>query len=46
MLEGVALDKYSFTRDVYLQRRDSQIEHAQEQMGNGIGIQRDTDTDK
>lgn len=26
MLEGVALDKYSFTRDAYLQRRDSQIE--------------------
>lgn len=27
MLEGVALDKYSFTRDAYLQRRDSQIEN-------------------
>ncbi len=26
MLESVALDKYSFTRDAYLQRRQSQIE--------------------
>ena len=26
MLEGAALDKYSFTRDVYLQRRQSQID--------------------
>lgn len=26
VLEGAALDKYSFTRDVYLQRRESQIE--------------------
>ena len=26
MLEGAALDKYSFTRDFYLQRRETQIE--------------------
>lgn len=26
MLEGAALDKYSFTRDIYLQRRQSQID--------------------
>lgn len=45
MLEGVALDKYSFTRDFYLQRRDSQIDHAREQMGDGIRTRRDTDTD-
>ncbi|MFP5467222.1 MAG: VacJ family lipoprotein [Gammaproteobacteria bacterium] len=45
MLEGVALDKYSFTRDFYLQRRDSQVENAREQAGNGIGSGRDTDTD-
>ncbi len=27
MLEGAALDKYSFTRDIYLQRRANQIEN-------------------
>jgi phospholipid-binding lipoprotein MlaA len=26
MLEGAALDRYSFSRDFYLQRRESQIE--------------------
>lgn len=35
MLEGAALDKYSFTRDVYLRRRQSQIEDLIDQ---GIGI--------
>lgn len=29
VLEGAALDKYSFTRDAYLQRRQSQVEAAQ-----------------
>lgn len=36
MLEGAALDKYSFTRDVYLQRRQSQIEDLIDE-GSGIG---------
>ncbi len=35
MLEGAALDKYSFTRDVYLRRRQSQIEDLIDQ---GIGV--------
>lgn len=35
MLEGAALDKYSFTRDIYLQRRDSQIEDLKDK---GIGL--------
>jgi phospholipid-binding lipoprotein MlaA len=40
MLEGAALDKYSFTRDVYLQRRQSQIDDlidAGSGLGNGNG---------
>ena len=44
MLEGAALDKYSFTRDVYLRRRQSQIEDLIER---GIGVRdgtEDTDT--
>ncbi len=36
MLEGAALDKYSFTRDIYLQRRQSQIEDLIDQ-GSGLG---------
>jgi phospholipid-binding lipoprotein MlaA len=36
MLDGAALDKYSFTRDVYLQRRESQIEDLKDK---GIGLQ-------
>jgi len=36
MLEGAALDKYSFTRDVYLQRRQSLIEDLIEE-GSGLG---------
>ena len=35
MLEGAALDKYSFTRDVYLRRRQSQIEDL---IDLGIGV--------
>lgn len=35
MLEGAALDPYSFTRDVYLQRRQSQIDDLIER---GIGV--------
>lgn len=35
MLEGAALDKYSFTRDIYLQRRQSQIEDLIDQ---GVGL--------
>ena len=40
MLEGAALDKYSFTRDIYLQRRQSQIDDlidAGSGLGNGSG---------
>lgn len=36
MLEGAALDKYSFTRDIYLQRRESQIDDLIDQ-GSGLG---------
>ena len=39
MLEGAALDKYSFTRDFYLQRRQNQIDDLIERgwgLGNGI----------
>ncbi|WP_372659957.1 VacJ family lipoprotein [Hydrogenophaga sp.] len=36
MLEGAALDKYSFTRDAYMQRRESQIE-ALIELGIGVG---------
>jgi phospholipid-binding lipoprotein MlaA len=39
MLEGAALDKYSFTRDFYLQRRQSQIDDL---IDKGIGL-KDTD---
>lgn len=35
MLEGAALDKYSFTRDIYLQRRESQVEDL---IDKGIGL--------
>lgn len=40
MLEGAALDKYSFTRDIYLQRRQSQIDdliYEGSGLGNGNG---------
>jgi phospholipid-binding lipoprotein MlaA len=40
MLEGAALDKYSFTRDIYLQRRQNQIDDlidAGSGLGNGNG---------
>jgi len=44
MLEGAALDKYSFTRDVYLRRRQSQIEDL---IDLGIGVRNGThDTEK
>jgi phospholipid-binding lipoprotein MlaA len=42
MLEGAALDKYSFTRDFYLQRRQNQIESLVEQ---GIGLPPAGDTE-
>lgn len=42
MLEGAALDKYSFTRDIYLQRRESQIESLIDQ---GIGLPSASDTE-
>jgi len=42
MLEGAALDKYSFTRDFYLQRRQNQIESLVEQ---GIGLPPSADTE-
>jgi phospholipid-binding lipoprotein MlaA len=42
MLEGAALDKYSFTRDFYLQRRQNQIESLREQ---GIGLPPAADTE-
>jgi len=35
MLEGAALDKYSFTRDFYLQRRQNQIDDI---IDRGVGI--------
>jgi phospholipid-binding lipoprotein MlaA len=35
LLESAALDKYSFTRDFYLQRRESQIEDILDQ---GMGL--------
>ena len=35
MLEAAALDKYSFTRDIYLQRRENQIEDLKDK---GIGL--------
>jgi len=43
MLEGAALDKYSFTRDIYLQRRQSQIDDLIDEgsglsNGNGSGV--------
>lgn len=41
MLEGAALDKYSFTRDFYLQRRQNQIESIIDQ---GIGLPPAQDT--
>ncbi|MDO9135657.1 VacJ family lipoprotein [Hydrogenophaga sp.] len=40
MLEGAALDKYSFTRDVYLRRRQSQIENL---IDLGIGVRNGTE---
>lgn len=40
MLEGAALDPYTFTRDIYLQRRQSQIEDLIEQ---GIGVRNGTE---
>ncbi|MDP2164941.1 MAG: VacJ family lipoprotein [Hydrogenophaga sp.] len=40
MLEGAALDKYSFTRDVYLRRRQSQIDNL---IDLGIGVRNGTD---
>lgn len=39
MLDGAALDKYSFTRDVYLRRRQSQIEDL---IDLGIGVRNGT----
>ena len=42
MLEGAALDPYSFTRDVYLRRRESQIEAL---IDLGIGLQGRDDTE-
>lgn len=36
LLEGAALDPYSFMRDAYLQRRESQIENLIEE-GSGLG---------
>lgn len=44
MLEGAALDKYSFSRDFYLQRRESQIESLIDK-GVGNGGEGDTDDD-
>jgi phospholipid-binding lipoprotein MlaA len=37
MLEGAALDKYTFTRDIYLNRRESQIEDLKDK---GVGLKR------
>lgn len=38
MLEGAALDPYSFTRDIYLQRRQSRIDDL---IDEGIGLESD-----
>lgn len=38
MLEGAALDPYSFTRDIYMQRRQSRIEDLIDE-GSGLGGQ-------
>lgn len=46
MLEGAALDRYSFTRDVYLQRRDSQVESLIEHGRGGSDDWEDTESDK
>ena len=35
MLDGAALDKYTFTRDIYLNRRESQIEDLKDK---GVGL--------
>lgn len=40
LLEDAALDKYSFTRDLYLQRRESQIEDLKDK---GIGLKQGSD---
>jgi phospholipid-binding lipoprotein MlaA len=40
LLEGAALDKYSFTRELYLQRRESQIEDLKDK---GIGLKETDD---
>jgi len=46
MLEGASLDKYSFTRDVYLRRRQSQIEDLIDLgIGTGNGME-DTENSK
>jgi phospholipid-binding lipoprotein MlaA len=37
MLEGAALDPYSFTRDIYLQRRQSRIDDLIDE-GSGLGV--------
>lgn len=42
MLDGAALDPYSFTRDVYLRRRESQIENL---IDLGIGLSKGGETD-
>ena len=36
MLEGAALDKYSFTRDIYMQRRQNKVEDLIDE-GTGLG---------
>jgi phospholipid-binding lipoprotein MlaA len=47
MLEGAALDKYSFSRDFYLQRRESQIESLIDKgVGNGDEGEADDDTNR
>ncbi|MDO8903258.1 VacJ family lipoprotein [Hydrogenophaga sp.] len=43
MLEGAALDKYSFSRDFYLQRRESQIESL---IDKGVGNRDNGDADE
>lgn len=45
MLEGAALDKYSFTRDFYLQRRQNQIESLID-LGIGLPPVQDTESSK
>jgi phospholipid-binding lipoprotein MlaA len=46
LLEGAALDKYSFVRDLYLQRRDNQIMDIIDEGWGLPPVTQDTDSSK